>query len=224
MRKGFTLIELMIVIAIIAIIAAIAIPNLLESKISAAESAASASLRSGLHAAQVAFQKAGHNDIDGDNEGEYGHYGILAGTVGTWGVYSDGGNIGVLGPDQLSFLGTEFDSPDVLALASSTTEDINGYISSTYLNADSTATDNANDAEQFFVACSVPSLFGDTGRRAFVITQNGKVYTGQASDLYEADTDIPLIVSPAPAQWISCFDAVASAVTRTNRNAGWEPQ
>ena len=34
MRQAFTLIELMIVIAIIAIIAAIAIPNLLESRIS----------------------------------------------------------------------------------------------------------------------------------------------------------------------------------------------
>lgn len=44
-KQGFTLIELMIVIAIIAIIAAIAIPNLLSGRMSANESSAGAALK-----------------------------------------------------------------------------------------------------------------------------------------------------------------------------------
>ncbi|HYE06482.1 MAG TPA: hypothetical protein VEL07_13285 [Planctomycetota bacterium] len=56
----------------IAVVAAIAVPNLLESRVTANEAAAAAALKSGLFPAQVQFQGGCYSDEDGDDIGSYG--------------------------------------------------------------------------------------------------------------------------------------------------------
>ena len=167
MRHGFTLIELMIVIAIIAIIAAIAIPNLLESRITANESAAAASLKSGIFPGQVQFQSGAYSDIDSNGRGEYAvdhKYMAGATAAATTGTTTK----------VLSLLAPTFNVNDGTAV---------GAYSYQCDVCTSTGTANGDqiNAESYFAAYGAPNNPGNDGRRSFGISLFGSVMSTKQS-------------------------------------------
>ena len=80
-NRGFTLIELIVVVSVLALIAVIAIPNYLDSKLQANEVAAIDALRL-VAQAQTQFQARAIVDRDGDGIGEFGGFMELSGMRG----------------------------------------------------------------------------------------------------------------------------------------------
>lgn len=150
-------------IAMVAIIAAIAIPNLLESRVSAQESAAAATLKSGVMPAMVQFQAGAYVDADGDGIGEYSApFPVLSGVEPIQGV-------------TLRLLAPTFNQvvPQVSGyryyLFWPTAQDA----ASRELLADVAA--GADLRERYWVAYAVPVDPGQ-GRRIFAVNQAGMVY------------------------------------------------
>lgn len=103
-RAGFSIIELLIVIAVIAIVAAIAIPNLQRAKLTANEASAMVTMRA-LSQAQAQVLTSPQIDSNGDGQGEYGYFAELAGfsvvRVDAGGAVGPGGPESKLVPNAL---------------------------------------------------------------------------------------------------------------------------
>jgi len=103
-RHGFTLLELMIVIAIISIIAAIAIPNLMAARMAGNETNAIGALKT-IAAAETMFNEG---DREGDGNLDYGMLSELSNSVLIDSVLGTGTKAGFLFQVSYSFVSSEY--------------------------------------------------------------------------------------------------------------------
>ncbi len=191
---GFTLIELMIVVAVIATIAGIALPKMNSARLAANEASAISTLRL-LSTSQEQFRSQSAIDTDSDGSGEFAFFGELAGTVP---MRMDGGGvpvIGVAGLDNLdpTLLSQAFGTINALGAAVRT-----GYCFQLWLpgtpgggmvpgvgelpttgGADPANFPDAEGSEVLWCCYAWPLASNTSANRAFFVNQDGLIYQCQ---------------------------------------------
>src|SRR5579864_921988 len=174
-EKGFSLIELLIVVAIILIIAAIAIPNLLRSRMAANEASAVGSVRT-VNTAAITYNST------------YGN-----------GFPPSIGAIGTTGSNAVSCTNAEL--LDSVLTGNGTTSQKSGYSfnivhGATQVSSSSSTCSGLGYADGYIIT-AIPQTTGTTGQRAFCSDATGVIRYNTSGALTESaptctTTDNPL--------------------------------
>jgi prepilin-type N-terminal cleavage/methylation domain-containing protein len=169
-QRGFTMIEILIVVSVIVIIATIAVPNYLSSKVVANEAAVVATLRK-VSTAEELFRNGRYVDQDGNSWGEFGYLGELSGIT----ALRSNGNY--LKPAVLS---PSFGFIDAEGFGMR-----HGYTFRLYLpNAaglgvpekpSTIGTVDPANAAQYFSCIAWPRVYGKSGYHTYFINQQGEI-------------------------------------------------
>jgi prepilin-type N-terminal cleavage/methylation domain-containing protein len=165
-QKGFSLIELLIVVAIILIIAAIAIPNFLRARMAANEASAVQSMRT-IHTAEIAYSASGWSNGTS--------------TIGFSTQLQDLG--GSSAACNLPTATSACQLDDVMANATTATAGKSGYYF-TY------APVVAGSTNVGFALNGEPVLRGQTGQRSFFADQTGIIRANSSGGASSADNPI----------------------------------
>lgn len=164
-HKGFTLIELMIVVAIIAIIAAIAIPSLLRSRMAANQTAAAAACKAFAEAEEI------YHRTDYDSDGVLEYATMLSGTNSLLEKIAGSGDLALV---DRSFATAEGD-PNVAVPKA-------GYVFRVLTEQGTAATGGSRsymtgtNMTLGYAVSAVPGAYDGTGRDCFMINNNGTIF------------------------------------------------